>query len=117
MEDEPAVRDLTQRVLARQGYSVTSASNGEEALACWDAHDGKFDLVLSDVVSPVMGGRALAAGLGQRGADIPMVFMSGYTDSDLPLRGARGEVAPLLAKPFTTDELLTIVRRALDGTT
>ena len=70
--------------------------------------------MLSDVVSPVLGGRALAAVLEQRGVDIPMVFMSGYTDSDLPLRGPQGMVAPFLAKPFTTDELLSIVRRAID---
>ena len=115
VEDDPAVRDLARRLLVRQGYTVIEAASGEEALERFGERSSEIALILSDVVTPGMGGRALSATLQQRGVDTPMVFMSGYTDGAAPLRDAQGEVAPFLSKPFTSDELLTIVRRTIDG--
>jgi PleD family two-component response regulator len=74
VEDEPAVRRLTCRILTRGGYRVLEAADGPRALDTWDAHAGEIDLLLTDVVMPGMSGKELAERLG-----IEPVFMSGYT--------------------------------------
>ena len=108
VEDEAAVRKLTCRILAREGYTVLEAEDGPRALDTWDAHPGEIDLLLTDVVMPGMSGKELAERLG-----IEPVFMSGYTD-DVMLRHGMGGLR-LVQKPFDAQTLLGAVRSALDG--
>ena len=60
VEDEPVVRELAVATLREKGYTVVEAGNGEEGLRLARQHDGKIDLVLTDVVMPVMGGKEMA---------------------------------------------------------
>jgi PAS domain S-box-containing protein len=108
VEDEAAVRRLTCRILAREGYTVLEAPDGRQALDTWDAHPGEIDLLLTDVVMPGMTGKELAERLG-----IEPVFMSGYTDDVILRHGMEG--LRLVQKPFDAQTLLGAVRSALDA--
>jgi two-component system cell cycle sensor histidine kinase/response regulator CckA len=103
VEDEVPVRTVAKKILTRLGYQVIEAANGADALFLWSMHRARVQLVLTDAVMPLMGGRELAERLREVGASIPILFMSGYADGE---RG--GEVpsgAELIGKPFTAAAL------------
>jgi CheY-like chemotaxis protein len=109
VEDEDAVRRLTQRILSRAGYTVIEAVGGAAAMAAWEAHEGDIDLLLTDVVMPGMSGKELADRLG-----VVPVFMSGYTDDVVLQHGVEAGRPRLVQKPFDAGTLLAAVRAALD---
>ena len=111
VEDDPTVRALATTILSRAGYRLTVKADPREAASLDPA---SLDLLLTDVVMPHLDGPGLTARLRAIRPDLPVLFMSGYTDrtdaSDMsPLTSQ-----PLLAKPFGPVELLAAVRRALD---
>lgn len=115
-EDEDAVRTVAVAALERRGYRVLAATDGDAALAISRAFPGRIDLLVTDVVMPGMNGRELADRLTQSRPDLPVLYVSGYTeDADLRL-GLEGATRSLLAKPFTSLELARRVRTILDGT-
>jgi PAS domain S-box-containing protein len=114
VEDEEAVRHLSQVVLERQGYRVLSASGGEEALALAQAWDGRIDLLLTDVVMPGMNGPQLARQLLLARPGTRVLFASGYTADALGPRGVFDSDVALIWKPFRPSELLEQVRQVLD---
>ena len=114
-EDDPAVRELMCTLLAANGYSVLLASNGAEALAVASATNGTIQLIVTDVVMPSLGGRALVDGLRATRPNIRVLYATGYVGDEVVRRGGLDPSANLLHKPFTADQLLTAVRRALDA--
>ena len=110
-EDEPAVRQITARILRRNGYSVLEAASGAEALTL--AADHHFDMLLTDLVMPQISGPELAQRIQQMHPGIPMLFMSGYSQDVLGPRGALDADAPLIQKPFAAPELLKTIRTLL----
>ena len=101
VEDEDGVRDLTQRVLERQGYLVYVARNGVEALALYDDHKAEIDVLVTDVVMPRLGGSELVGKVRAQRSDLPVLFMSGYA-RNAAIRGAPGDRRTrFLQKPFT----------------
>ena len=114
VEDEPVLRGLAVATLREKGYRVLEAVNGEEALRMARQHDGKIDLLLTDVVMPVMGGKEMADALRTSHPDTKVLFTSGYTKDAL---GHEGVVRPgivFLQKPYMTAALTRKVREALD---
>jgi PAS domain S-box-containing protein len=110
VEDESAVRDYVARILRDAGHSVVVANDGEAGLIVAQKTAEPFDLLLSDVVMPGMGGLALARELRARQPAIRVLLVSGYTEEASDAASAGFELLP---KPFTSDELLGRVRRAL----
>jgi two-component system, cell cycle sensor histidine kinase and response regulator CckA len=110
VEDEEGVRRVTERILRAGGYEVLAASGPQEALEL--AAGAQVDLVLTDVVMPVMSGAALVERLRQDAERLPAIFMSGYTDRP----GALPSDAAFLSKPFSRQSLLEQVARALGET-
>ncbi len=100
VEDEPAVRNLFSLALRREGYFVLEARHGAEALAV-AAQVDHIDLVVTDIVMPIMKGPELAARLRERFPDMRFVFVSGYLVSD-----DLGPNAHMLAKPFLRQDLV-----------
>jgi two-component system cell cycle sensor histidine kinase/response regulator CckA len=100
VEDEPLVQSLLSRSLVEAGYRTEVAADGVEALDVLERLEGRVSAVLSDVVMPGMGGRALANALRKRWPDIPILFMSGYTNEEIIHRGLLGPDEPFLQKPF-----------------
>ena len=115
VEDEPNVRMILARVLRQQGYRVLEASHGREALAIAGDTATRIDLIIADVVMPELGGRELAARLGERRPGVPILFTSGYTGHDVMERGLIERDWPFLAKPVAPDALARKVRELLDG--
>jgi PAS domain S-box-containing protein len=112
VEDEEELRMLTRDVLEEQGYSVLEAVDGVDALALARNHQGRIDLLLTDVVMPRMGGPQLATELGSLRRDVRSLFISGYPN------GADGVAArSILPKPFGAAALLERVREVLDDET
>ena len=105
VEDEPLVQGLLSRALVEVGYHSEVATDGEEALTVLEQLEGKISAVLSDVVMPGMGGRELAEVLRKRWPDIPILFMSGYTNEEVIHRGLLGPDEPFLQKPFSPGAL------------
>jgi PAS domain S-box-containing protein len=114
VEDNESVRELARAALARAGYHVLEASNGEEGLRRVGDHAGEIDLVITDVVMPVMGGRELAARLAAMWPDLKIIFTSGYIDDAIVRHEPLGRRSAFIQKPFTPDELGRIVRDILD---
>ena len=117
VEDEDAVRNYTERVLASQGYTVLTARNGKEALAFVDRAEQPIDLVVSDLVMPEMGGRELFQQIRKLRPSLPMLHTSGYSveRSDTGTEAPEFEVQHFLAKPFGPADLMQKVRAILDG--
>jgi PAS domain S-box-containing protein len=111
-EDEEQVRKLVDRVLGRLGYTVLAAADGTEALAIAELHEGRIDLLLTDMVMPGMGGGELSRRMVERHPAIKVLLMSGYSEE--LVAAEHGEV-PFLPKPFTPDELAAKVREVLAG--
>jgi PAS domain S-box-containing protein len=104
-EDEPGVRDFIGRALTRLGYNVLKAPNGREALALSRTHNGKVDLLLTDVVMPDVGGVELAEKFTAERPGVPVLLMSGYAENLVNDGVAAGHIQ----KPFTSAALLAQV--------
>ncbi len=115
VEDEGAVRRMAGRALAAQGYAVLEAENGADALEVLARADGPVNLVLTDVVMPILNGRELAERLAAERPQLRVLFMSGYTDDDVVRRGLLDPGAPFLQKPFVPADLARKVREVLDA--
>lgn len=110
VEDEDMVRAVAERALARQGYSVITASDGELGLEALDSVDA-VDLLLSDVVMPNMDGPAMARQARLRRPDLPVLFMSGYAEEQLR-KSIDMENVSFLPKPFSVAQLSEAVAEA-----
>jgi DNA-binding response OmpR family regulator len=105
VEDEPAVRQVSARVLRAAGYHVLEAADGEAALAVARAHPGPIALVISDITMPKLGGREMAGQLLRERPALRFLFTSGFSGSDVAAGPELGAPAEFLQKPYTTSEL------------
>ena len=113
-EDDASVRRLVDRILGSAGYRVVSAESAEQALALVEAHEGRLDLLLTDVVMPRIGGEELYGRIADLWPGVRVLYMSGYTDNPVVRREAEAPDGAYLAKPFPPEALLAKVRRVLD---
>jgi len=114
VEDEDSVRKLARMILEGSGYVVLDASNGREGLALCETHQGRIDLLVSDVVMPELGGRELAEGALKLRPGLKVMFMSGHTQ-DVVLKEGIANGTAFLQKPFTPAALAKKVRETLDS--
>jgi two-component system, cell cycle sensor histidine kinase and response regulator CckA len=113
VEDDRALRLLIGEVLTSAGYRVFDAATPEEALVIGETERASIDLLLTDVVMPGMSGPDLVRRLTARRRDLPVLYMSGHSQTVL---GGRGIVEPgsrILEKPFMADLLLSKIRDVL----
>ncbi|SNQ51201.1 PAS domain S-box [Frankia canadensis] len=111
VEDDPAVRELTERILTAAGYRVLAAANGQEALDLARRHP-TIDLLLTDVIMPGTNGRQLADRLTKIIPDLPVVYTSAHTHGVLDER-IEGAAVAFLDKPFTAATLTRTIRETL----
>jgi CheY-like chemotaxis protein len=118
VDDEAAVLRVVERVLAAEGYRVLTAASAKRALEVGEAHPGKIDLLLTDVVMPEMNGGELADQLkavrAHKQTGMGVLFMSGYTGDVILEHGVSGESVAFLRKPLTPETLAQGVRETLD---
>jgi CheY-like chemotaxis protein len=115
VEDDEEVRFLLQSILKSDGYNVLEARDGERALEVAQAHRGPIHLILTDLHMPRMGGRRLAETLVPRHPGMKVMFMSGFTEEDFPVREGWEIPVSFLQKPFMPKSMLRQVRRVFDG--
>lgn len=115
VEDEDAVRALTRHVLSNCGYRILEARDGNEAMILAKQHDGRIDLLVTDVVMPRIGGRELATRLTEMLPGLKVLFLSGYTDDAIVRHGILEAEVSFLQKPFTPSSLAAKIREVLDG--
>jgi two-component system, cell cycle sensor histidine kinase and response regulator CckA len=108
VEDEDMVRAVAERALTRNGYTVITATNGEEALEVL-ASRNDIDLVVSDVVMPVMDGPTMVRHARAANPDLPVLFMSGYAEEQLRKTIDLDRMA-FLPKPFSVQQLAEAVQ-------
>ncbi|MFA6219920.1 MAG: response regulator [Erythrobacter sp.] len=112
VEDEDMVRAVAERALVRAGYTVTTASDGEEGLAAIANGKTEFDLIVSDVVMPAMDGPAMVRAVRKVKPNIPVLFMSGYAEEQL-----RNEIdvenMHFIPKPFSVQQINAKVAEVL----
>ena len=113
VEDEPMVRTVAERALTRQGYTVITANNGEEALEVIGRGE-PIHLLISDVVMPVMDGPTMVREARKTRPDLPILFMSGYAEEQLRKSIDIDNVA-FLPKPFSVQELAEAARKVLSA--
>src|SRR5262245_36099008 len=114
VEDEEQVRLLAARILRDHGYTVLEAATGDAALRIGQAHSGRLDLLLADVMLPEIGGVELAGRLTAARPGFKTLFVSGYPEQALVHQGRLALDATVLHKPFAAAALLRAVRAALD---
>jgi two-component system cell cycle sensor histidine kinase/response regulator CckA len=113
VEDEDALRRAGQRVLEKLGYAVLVAPDGQEALELLEAAGDKIDLIITDLIMPRIGGRALFESARTKRRNLKFLFTSGYAavgPGEVPLLPD----VPFIQKPWTFDELGRKVREVLD---
>ena len=115
VDDEEALREVTRRILARNGYTVLTASSGAQAIELAASHVGPIDLVLTDVIMPAMQGPTVAKEVKKLRPDIRVLFMSGHAQPVLEAEAVLGTELQLVEKPFDEVKLLLSVRRVLDS--
>ncbi|WCJ58339.1 ATP-binding protein [Fontisphaera persica] len=116
VEDEAPVRMLVGAALQRRGYQVVLAASGPEALERWEEYQGRFDLLLTDMVMPQgMTGLELGRRLRAKNPELKIIYMSGYSAEAALAETSQDLRTRFLAKPYATAALLKLVRDVLDG--
>jgi two-component system, cell cycle sensor histidine kinase and response regulator CckA len=113
VEDAEGLRDLTRKLLERQGYTVLAAANADEALQLFK-RNASIDVVLTDVVMPGASGPELTRRLVEERPGLKVVYMSGYTEEAIVHHGVLNPGIAFLNKPFTSDALGRKLRDVLD---
>jgi two-component system, cell cycle sensor histidine kinase and response regulator CckA len=116
VEDEPSLRKLTRRTLTDMGYVVLEADSAAQAVEVARHANAPIDLLLTDVIMPGMSGGDLAKMLSPESPHMHILFMSGYTDGAIEVRGSLPPGLVVLRKPFTRDTLLRTIEGALART-
>ena len=115
VEDEPDVREFVSEVLRDYRYNVIQAGSGPSAIKAWEEHEGRIDLLLTDMVMPEgMTGRDLAQRLRAQKPELKVIYSSGYSSHNRKEVG-ESETA-FLPKPYHPPQLAQMVRQCLDGT-
>jgi CheY-like chemotaxis protein len=114
VEDEPALRKLTMRVLKSRGYEVLSAENASSTLELVRQYGHTIDLLLTDVVMPDMTGPDLVSRIRELRPELKVLYMSGYSRNVMVEQGVLAVDSNLIVKPFSSAALLTKMRAVLD---
>jgi two-component system, cell cycle sensor histidine kinase and response regulator CckA len=115
VEDEQELRRVAEATLVSNGYTVLAATDAAQAEQLCSQHEGKIDLLLTDVVMPGADGWELARRLSEQRPEMKVIYMSGYTDKAIPRPGAQDTNLVFLQKPFTPSGLSTRIREVLSG--
>jgi two-component system, cell cycle sensor histidine kinase and response regulator CckA len=114
VEDDSTIRTLIKQNLVSAGYFVLDAENGEEAISLVLDRQDPIDLLITDVVMPVMSGKLLADRLSTLFPGLKVLFMSGYTDDEIARHGVLEEDTSFIQKPFSIIVFMEKIREILD---
>jgi PAS domain S-box-containing protein len=113
VEDEESVRQVASTILKGLGYRTIEARSGEEALMLAERHDGRIDLLMTDIVMPGMNGRELAGRLAAIRPEMKTLFTSGYTEDVIVHHGILDSNLDFIGKPYSVQALAARIREVL----
>ena len=113
VDDEQTIRDITQQTLQAFGYRVILASDGAEAVTLFAQHKDSIDIVLTDMMMPVMDGPATIKVLLKMKPDLRIIAASGITTNDAVTKASGQGVKYFVSKPYTAESLLHILKECL----
>ena len=113
VEDEEGVRTVLNELLTGLGFAVLQAANGAEAVDLARDRDGTIDLVITDVVMPVMSGQELARHLAELRPGVRILYMSAFASNIYSPGALANALADYIAKPFDLDSFVDKVRELL----
>jgi len=111
VDDEAVIRDVCEQILEGEGYAVTTAASGKEALRLVSEHS--FDAVVTDIMMPDMSGLELLEVIKRTSMDVSTIVITGLGTFDMATQSDRLGAREFVVKPFTPDELSEAVRKAL----
>jgi CheY-like chemotaxis protein/glycine cleavage system H lipoate-binding protein len=111
IEDEPSVMQAVVMVCTTEGMSISAAGRAEDGLRELEQH--RFRLILCDIMMQGFDGFRLLEEVARRNITTPVVMMTGYSTMENAVRSLSAGAVDYLPKPFTADELLTVIRRSL----
>ncbi len=115
IDDEASVLSLAEAVLEFENWNTIVSTDGEIGMAILKRNQPKIDCVLLDVVMPKLGAEEILARIARDGINVPIVLMSGYSDTQLDQYRRSEQVVSVIAKPFRTSELTNAVESAVDA--
>ena len=113
MDDEDIVRGLVTRSLREAGYQVLQASHGAAAIGLLESDAPSVDLVICDLVMPILGGREVSEWMRSHCPELPLLFISGYPRAYLEAHQLYQPTVPVLRKPFLPSRLIESVEELL----
>ncbi len=116
VEDEPQLKTVAKTLLEALGFSVIEASNGIEALEQYRKNAGDIRVVVTDIGMPLMDGYELLIELKKIDQKLPVIVISGFGDAIVSSRVTPGDVAGLISKPFSFDQLREVLKSVVEGT-
>lgn len=116
VDDEESIRNIGARMLKQLGFTVLTATDGQEALACYQQHHQEITLVVMDMTMPHMDGSEAFNALRQLNPRVRVVLASGYSTEDIQSRFNGKGLNGILQKPFTLDTLRETIRTVLEET-
>lgn len=114
-EDETIVRTLTENILSNAGYEVLSVSNGRDAVDLFRVNADRIDLLLFDIIMPGMSGFEAYHEILKMKPGMPVIFCTGYDETNIEMESMAGHPVNVLHKPFTKKALLSAVDKELSG--
>ncbi len=108
-DDDPELRKMLSEMLRQEGYEVLTARDGNNALNIARKHEGKIDLLITDVMMPKVDGFDLREKILRERSDLKILVMSGNLDPEIA-----GEDFPLIRKPFKREDLMLKIKSILD---
>lgn len=112
VDDDQLVRRLATSSLQRSGFLVYGSQSGERGYSCFTEHPDEIDLVLTDIAMPLMSGPQMVDQILRLRPEIKVLFMTGY-DANHILPEHQARRFRVLAKPFTSNTLVSAVRKCL----
>jgi CheY-like chemotaxis protein len=114
-DDHDGVRDMAQSVLTRKGYRVLLATDGDEAMAIFEAQSDRISLVLLDVIMPKRSGAEVFAAMKALNPGVSVLFTTAYIEESATLVDLLGRGAAILRKPYSRSALCRRIREILDA--
>lgn len=115
VDDDIDLLNIETEVLEYLGYTVIAAATPDELLRCMEDRPERVDLLITDIVMPEMNGRELAERITQANPDVKLLYLSGYSSSEVSSRGLLTTEVHFLDKPCSLSALATKIRKVLDA--
>ena len=113
MDDDPMVREATIHTLERAGIEVRAAANARQALAILEELGERAAILVTDVIMPGMGGRELAEKARVLNPNLPVLYITGYTDDIILHQGLETDSVDLLRKPYSPQIFVNVTKRTI----